>query len=155
VNDTIEQAKAALVKALQDELDALTPRIKGFQAQLDAMYETQAELVLQIHQVTGQKMAEIAGPVEERSQAAWRARNVAICRLFLTTDMTARELAKRYGVTSPTIGLILYHAGIPGDRSFSSYMSRNRREDPNFGKRRARLPADVLALIDKLKADTS
>jgi hypothetical protein len=152
VSDPVAQAKAALVEVLDSEIATLKKRIEEAQDRLDKLYTLLEDLVRQVHQITAREMEEHLGPVAERSQKAWKARNIALCRLFLTTNMTVRDIAKYFSMSNTNAGLILYRFGIPTDRSFTSGRSRQQREGRGFGERKEQLPPDLQQMIEALKA---
>jgi hypothetical protein len=82
------------------------------------------------------------------------ARDIEVCRLFLTTKMTQGEVGKRFGISPTQTGMILFHYGIPGRRSgFAAWISEER-GGYQFGKRRHLLPPDLQAKIEELKRAT-
>jgi hypothetical protein len=83
-----------------------------------------------------------------KAEAAWRERNIALCRLFLTTDMTVKDVAKHFGISGTTVRVVLFHFGIPSKRRHAPRHAWERQQ--GFGRRRDQLPPDLQALIENM-----
>ena len=84
-----------------------------------------------------------------KAEAAWRERNIALCRLFLTTTMNVNEVAGHFGIAPTTVRLVLFKFGIPSKRRHAPRPSWERQR--GYGRRRDQLPADLQALIEGMK----
>lgn len=86
-----------------------------------------------------------------KAEAAWRERNIALCRQFLTTTMNVNEIAGIFDISPTTVRLILFRFGILSKRSKAPRLDwdQSRR---GFGRRKDQLPPDLLALIEDMKA---
>jgi hypothetical protein len=83
-----------------------------------------------------------------KAEALWRERNIALCRMFLTTRMTVNEVAGIFGISPTTVRLILFRFGIPSKRRQAPRPAWERQQ--GYGRRRDQLPPDLLALIEAM-----
>ena len=88
---------------------------------------------------------------QSKANAAWRDRNIALCRLFLTTTMNVNEVAGIFGISPTTVRLVLFHFGIPSKRRHAPRPAWERQQ--GFGRRRNQLPPDLLALIEGMPTE--
>ena len=86
-----------------------------------------------------------------KAAAAWRERNIALCRLFLTTTMNVNEVAGIFDISPTTVRLVLFKFGIPSKRRHELRSAWERQQ--GYGGRRDQLPPDLLALIDAMKSE--
>ena len=86
-----------------------------------------------------------------KAEAAWRERNIALCRLFLTTAMNVKEIAGIFGISETSVRLILHRFGILSKRHKAPRLDWEQHRK-GFGRRRDQLPPDLLALIEDMKA---
>jgi hypothetical protein len=83
-----------------------------------------------------------------KAEALWRERNIALCRLFLTTTMNVNEVAGSFDISPTTVRLILFRFGIPSKRRHAPRPSWERQQ--GYGQRKDQLPPDLLALIEAM-----
>jgi hypothetical protein len=81
-----------------------------------------------------------------KANAAWRDRNIALCRMFLTTTMNVHEIAGIFSISGTTVRLILFRFGIPSKRRSAPRPEWEWRR--GYGCRRDQLPPDLQALAD-------
>lgn len=88
---------------------------------------------------------------QAKANAAWQDRNIALCRLFLTTTMNVNEVAGIFDISPSTVRLILFKFGIPSKRRHAPRPSCERQQ--GYGQRRDQLPLDLQALIEDMKEE--